>query len=284
MSQAATATEPVDDAGGQVLSAEQRARAIGWRDRHEFPNGAPDNWVDAEAFLKRGETEIPLMRKQLQKLERENSRFRRQQEETAGLVVSMTETLRKADERAMAKARKELEAERTKAIERGDVLAVHAADKELEGLRETPKPTTAATSAAAAPTIAPEVLAFANKHKEWWAVDQEMTQRADAIHRGVLAEQPDLTLGQNLEEVERRLAKVYPDRFENVRRRAPPAVSASSDGNPPPQPGTRGRRFDDMPRDVQKQFERYAKMLQGKGKPLTKEEWAENYWSQFQEA
>ena len=38
-----------------------------------------------------------------------------------------------------------------------------------------------------------------------------------------------------------------------------------------------------MPNDVKTQFSRYVKMLEGKGKPLTKDEWAENYWSQFPE-
>jgi hypothetical protein len=38
-----------------------------------------------------------------------------------------------------------------------------------------------------------------------------------------------------------------------------------------------------MPEASKQAFTRYAKQLEGKGAPLTKEEWAQSYWEQFEE-
>ncbi len=48
--------------------------------------------------------------------------------------------------------------------------------------------------------------------------------------------------------------------------------------------GNRNRRtFDTMPKESKDQYARYAKLLTGKGEPLTKDEWATSYWGQFPE-
>ena len=38
-----------------------------------------------------------------------------------------------------------------------------------------------------------------------------------------------------------------------------------------------------MPKESKDAYARYAKMLEGKGAPLTKDEWATNYWGQFRD-
>jgi hypothetical protein len=59
-------------------------------------------------------------------------------------------------------------------------------------------------------------------------------------------------------------------------RRQTAAVARSSDSPPARRPGPRS--FEAMPRDVQAQYERQRRMLEGKGEPLTKEEFASYYW------
>jgi hypothetical protein len=60
-----------------------------------------------------------------------------------------------------------------------------------------------------------------------------------------------------------------------VRRQAAP-VSRSSEGAPARRPGPRS--FEAMPADVRGQYDRQRKMLEGKGEPLTREEFASYYW------
>ena len=68
---------------------------------------------------------------------------------------------------------------------------------------------------------------------------------------------------------------------DNPRRSEPAAVAASSPSRGAQR--TNPRSFDAIPKESKDAFARYAKMMNGKGAPLTKEEWASDYWSQFQE-
>ena len=60
-----------------------------------------------------------------------------------------------------------------------------------------------------------------------------------------------------------------------ARRQAAP-VSRSSDSPPPRRPGQYS--FEAMPADVRGQYDRQRRMLEGKGEPLTREEFAQYYW------
>ena len=81
----------------ELSEAENRAWNMGWRPEEEF-RGPPEKFVSAEAFIKRTETEAPLMRKQFrtydEKLGQQTSEIR-----------SMKETLKDSQQavRAMPK-------------------------------------------------------------------------------------------------------------------------------------------------------------------------------------
>jgi hypothetical protein len=286
MSQAVT-VDPADAGAPPAADAaiEIRARAAGWKDRHEFPNGPPSNWMDAAAFLERSNVDPGLLRVQLERLQKQNTRLVREFEETKGLVVTQTAMLKSAEERALARARVELQAQKTKAIEAGDVVGVMAADRELETLKPTAPaapPPPAAPAAAPGAAVSPQAAAFVARNAAWFNVDPEMTRRADQIHIANLNLHPTWTLQQNFEETERQLAEEYPEHFPNARRRRPAPVGGSADGPAPP-PSNAKRTFEAMPADVKQQFHRQEKLLAGKGQPLTKEEFAGYYWSQFEE-
>ena len=70
--------------------------------------------------------------------------------------------------------------------------------------------------------------------------------------------------------------------IEDEPERAPPprrqlaAVSRSSNSPPPRRPGPRS--FEAMPPEVRAQYERQRRMLEGRGDPFTREEFAKYYW------
>ena len=253
-------------------TVEAAARAKGWRDAHEFANGAPTNFVDAATFLRNAETDAPLLRKENLKLEPRLNKLLRDQEETKGLVVTMTESLRRAEEKAYTRARRELEAERDKAITNGDVAAVKQVDQEIAGLA-APPPAPKAAAMPVAPQPDPAVAAWVSENE--WFKDPVLANEASMQERVLMASHPDMGLEERLQEVTKRVRALYPAKFENSRRRAPGAVSGSS-SEPAPQ-RSNGHTFADLPNDAKQQFHRYKKMLEGKGKPLTEQEWADNY-------
>ena len=66
---------------------EQRAVETGWRPLTEW-TGAPDRWVDAETWVRRGEEMLPILKANNRKLEQELARTR---SEISQLVQSVQE-------------------------------------------------------------------------------------------------------------------------------------------------------------------------------------------------
>lgn len=276
-------TAALADAGADAASIEAAARARGWKSADEFANGPPANFVDAATFLRNSDNDVPLLRTEVQKLRRQNDRLRRDAEETKGLVVTISDNLRRADERAYAKARRDLEAEKTKAVQAGDVDAVARVDKDIAELKPPAPPAAPPPPAAVAPPAAPPptdpVIVDWIKENPWFNTDAVCAREADAQHKVLLQTNPEMTLEENLAEVARRVRSIHPQRFPAQRRPAGLVNGSSPDTAPAPQ-GQRGRSFADLPRDAQQQYHRYKKMLEGKGKPLTEQEWCDSYdWS-----
>ena len=312
---------PPPGAGNGENDAEARARVLGWRPKEEF-RGPAERWVSAQDFLQRGYEDPSVTRTNLHKvmddvgrLTVQNQSLAQKLEEAVTTVHTMTGLVRSADKRAYEKARRELEAERDKAVEAGDTATFQAVDAQLEELKKTapPPPPAAPDPTKPLPTVttqpvAPEVSAFYARNP-WYQRGGDLAREADAIHAGLLSTRKDLTLEQNLAETERRLQRFWPQEYaaamgttvtpqnngaggangagggggaRNPRQDEAGDVSPSSGGGGGRRP-TNTRNFDNMPRESKEAYTKYAKMLTGKGEPLTKDEWATDYWSQFEE-
>ena len=116
----------------------------------------------------------------------------------------------------------------------------------------------------------------------------------DAIAAGIgmvhqeLSIIPDLSVAENLERVTAGMAQMYPGRVQaprasgdgdGARRPSPVSRSSVTEGRAPRDAKT----FESLPKESRDAFKRYEKMIAGKGKPLTKEEWTREYYAQFQE-
>src|SRR6185437_13103474 len=108
MSNAAEAEIPQAPAEGET---EARARRQGWRPLEEY-NGNPDRWIDAESFLKRAETDLPVTRARLETMESryaqteaELGKTRQSLEEVRGVLNDFRTMAQRGEERAYKKAR-----------------------------------------------------------------------------------------------------------------------------------------------------------------------------------
>ena len=240
-------------------------------------------------------------------------------DEALETVQTMTTMLRTSEQRSYDRARRELKAEMEKAVETGDTATWRRLDlqrEELESAKPAPAPTRpAATTTTPTPTpqrngnLEPAVQRFFSENP-WYDPerkrqdrDEEMMAFADTIHRGLRETRPDISMEQNLKFVEAEVKNRFPDRFGRQRtaaadpdpdprpavnnggsdrRNDPPAVTPSS-GSPAPRRGTNRFTFDTMPQASKDGYAKYAKLLEGKGKPLTKEEWATDYWDQYRD-
>ena len=298
------ASPPDDDA-----DIETRARAMGWKPKEEFHGRG--EWRPAAEFLERAEADGRIYRerygaleRRFVNLERTNADLSRKHDEALTVISDLSDRFRTTDERAYKRARRELEAERDEAIRTGDVQSVRAKDAELAELDASkpapPKPpgsTPKETTPAAPP---PEAVAWAARNP-WYNMNPQLHQMVLGVHQRLLQDQPELSISENLDRVTRTMHAMYPDLVpapgaarraaapdpepepepepENPRRSAAPEVlpSSASRGGARQNP----RSYDAMPADSKAAYVRYSKQLEGKGKPLTKDEWAASYWAQF---
>lgn len=301
---------PEAGAAPDAARTEASASAQGWRPKEQW-QGDPDKWVDAAEFLRRG-FESPAiladrtrrMEGQLNGVRSELADTRTKLGEALETINLTTEMMRTADKRAYDRALREIQEKRQAAVASGDEGAFQRADAEMEELRKTePKAATARqpngaaqpTPGAAAPVAEPLEVASWKRDNQWYNQDAEMQSFADGVHISLLRSSPGMTMGENLASVRRQVERAYPDRFD---RAGPSAREPDGDGGsrrgdapavvPSGEPSGSGsrtprRNFDSMPKESKDAYGRYAKQLEGKGKPLTKDEWSESYWSQFQE-
>ena len=278
-------------------SVEEQARISGWRPREEY-NGPPEKWVDAETFVKRAVETPAILADNLRTLSDRYGKLERRFEDQAGKLDGATQTmaemaqmLRTSEDRAYKRARAEVLAQRDAAVESGDTAGFKKADTQLADLdASAPKPpaTNAApqqTTQQQPPQPPPEVATWYAANP-WYTADPELRQEADIIHMGLLQTRRDMTLEQNLREVTDRVKRMRPDKFappppptngeDNPRRTEAAAVASSTPGGG--RSRTNSRNFDSLPNDAKAQFERWKTQLEGKGKPLTKEEFAANYY------
>ena len=86
------------------------------RRRKQF-RGDPTRWVSAEEFIRRGEEELPIARERMRKADRMLEDTQKELRDSRAVMEEMRERLKKADERAYAKARADLEEARTAAVQ-----------------------------------------------------------------------------------------------------------------------------------------------------------------------
>ena len=274
----APAPQTADDQG----AAETEARRMGWLPREEF-RGDPAAWRPAAEFLERGRTILPVLQQQYGALNRRYSELENQLRESRRVIEDMAERTRRTDERAYQRMLRDIEQRRTAAVEAGDTAAFQAADAEMTDLRATEPPAGAAGAqngsgrAAEAPqatTPPPEAIQFINDNP-WLQTSPEARADAVAIHGAIQQTHAHLALADQLQMVREKVARLHPQLFSNPRRTAPSPVAPST---PAAVRAQNPHSFDAMPQESKVAFARYVKQLEGRGKPLTKDEWAQYYW------
>jgi hypothetical protein len=256
--------EPIDDASGSEDSVVDRAKRQGWIDEDEY-RGDPDKWVDAETFLKRSETELPILRERLRRLDGKLLEQSKQMKETTETIKRFAEHHKKVSQRAYDKAKADLLAKQREAVEDGDPDAYDKTQKEIDGLKEdhpefdldAPVSDGSAQDAGAKPPH-PEFAAW-NTANKWYGTDMELTGFADTVGEFVVKFKPHLEGKAFFDEVANEVKQRFPDRFVNQRRQSPSKVSGGwgdSDISKGPKPS---HKYSDLPADVRKECDLYVR-------------------------
>lgn len=262
--------------------ARMEAAQIGWVDLPDF-KGNPDKWVDAETFLERGRTVMPILRKNNEKLQSELNALR---EKTVGLETALTssqesmEALKKFYsedvQRRVAEMKGELVGKIKQAREDGDVTAELEAGEELQELRDTEREMKARSEEAPAaktakepPALQPWFKAWQEKNP-WYGTDEVRSSLAMGISRQLRKEGSELMNEAFLNEVASRVEKY----LGGQQSRSADKVEGARNGSG----GGAGRSYSDLPADAKAACERQAANLVGENKAFkTVAEWRKHY-------
>ena len=172
------------DGEQSAAPVEQEARTLGWVPAEDF-KGDPNRWVDAETFVERGHTVMPILRKNNERLEslvkQQSDELNKMKSLFSASQESITELQKvhaDATKAAVAKARAEVMTELKEAKRDGDVDREIALTEELQELKtrqvEIDKPAPAPTQPQQQ-EVHPEFQAWMNENP-WFGSDTRKTQ------------------------------------------------------------------------------------------------------------
>jgi hypothetical protein len=254
-------TPPEPELSAEDKQYEERARRQGWRPKEEY-SGNADRWVDAKTFVLRGEAELPLIRERFRKMDQqfaetktELNDTKKKLSEASEVLVELRDMSLKAEERAYNRAMQDIRRKQQAAVREANEEAFNAAAAEAEQLGPPPapppkRPDPAARTETPPPppnTVQPDpaVIQWVGENP-WFNNDQVLHYYAIDEENKVKAEFPGMSVAEQLAEVKQRTMDRFPEKFNNTRRRAPPAVASSQ----APPAKAKGKTVKDLPPDA----------------------------------
>lgn len=253
---------------GEVNQAEVEAKQFGWVPQEDF-KGNPDDWRDADTFLKRGKEINGFLRKDLEKIQRT---LQGKDAEIAEIRATMEEFRKyhnETEKRAYARAIDDLKREKAQAIEQGDGSKVVELDEQIVSLKEAqakPKPLPQK------PVADPK---FAQEFEDWskentWFQDEKLAKVAVALGETIKRENPNMLGKEFLKVVTEQMKEIRPDIFENPNRQNSAVGGSSQGGN-----GSFGKKkksYENLPVEAKKACDKFVKQ-----KLMTVEQYVSEY-------
>lgn len=222
------------------------AKRQGWVPQEEY-SGPQDKWVDAETFVKKGKEINALLRKDNEFLKREVAEMKSTMMEFKKFHA---DTEKRAYERAMA----DLREQKKEAISTGDGDKVLQIDDAIDQLKEERQKAAIEAKVSAPPPD--NVFVEWNEDNAWFGKDTELTEEANLIGETIKKRQPGLAGREFLDEVTKRVKRMYPEKFTNANRSRPSPVEANS----PNKAGkSNGRSYNDLPPEAKQACQKFEK-------------------------
>lgn len=201
---------------------EAEAADMGWTPKEQW-KGNPDNWKDAETYVKHGEDIVRITKSQLKAQEKDFAERLAKIEKVNSRTIDQLE-------KQHAKDLADLTAQRREAIKTGDVAAVESLDDQIYDLKnDAPKADKPLTGAALEKHNQKVQTDWVGK-QSWWDVDEDMTAYAIGISQNITGKNPSITMEDNLAKVEAALAVKYPEKFGGKTKTAANAHAAVDSG------------------------------------------------------
>lgn len=250
----------------EVNQAEVEAKQFGWMPLEDY-KGNPDEWKDAETFLRRGKEINGFLRKDLEKIQADNRKKEAELAEIRATVEEFRKYHNDTEARAYKRAVEELKKEKVVAIEQGDGGRVVEIDDEIDRIKEAQQ-TKPEVKKETAPGYDADYVTWA-KANLWFSTDAELQSLALLIGQEINATDSSIKGRAFYDEVTKRVKEAAPDKFENPARNSA-SVASSSDGRNPSTKKKKG--YNDLPAEAKSACDKFVKQ-----KLMTQEQYVSEY-------
>lgn len=271
-------------------TVEEKARVMGWRPKEEYKGEAP--WIDAQTFVERGETLLPIVNASNKRLretvDAQNARLielERQNRANAAALEAIQESNREQTVQNTQRTIEEIETGIAAAREAGNVqeeLALlrehHTTVDKLNKAKQKPAPQQTQQTTQDA-TQTPEFQSFLRENP-WWQTDAVMRAASIEINNELIRTGKVTSATTQAERLEM-VAEATRQRFhikDNGRRGGASRVE-SGGGNNSGSSGSTGKSYADLPAEAKAACDKAGKRMQiGEGKRYkTVEDWQKEY-------
>ena len=242
---------------------EERARQMGWTEREDF-RGNPDNWVDAETFVSRADTSLPIAKGTIKRLEGELAGVKQ-------TLAEFSEFYKGAEKRAYDRALKDLQAREIEAVEEGDTDKFKKVRDEYNNLIKDHPMAGGQGKPASGPVDNQTIIQEWIAQNEWYSENEEMFEYANKMDKFLGMKNQGKDPREHMASVLEAVKKKFPDYFGNgsAKRSAPSMVDSGGDAAPP-NSGKRG--YSNLPQWAKEQCDRFVK-----DKVLTREQYCKDF-------
>lgn len=232
----------------------------GWVPENEW-RGDPEQWVSAEEFVKRGETILPIVKKQRDTAQEELMQLRGELNE----VKKTSAEFKEFQDTILANTKKKLQQEivllkedKKVAAKDGDVEAVVRIDEQIEDRKEAVKVPEAPPVQAGQEMSPADERLFANwiEGNQWYKDNPRLHRYANSYAESITGK---LRGQEFLDELTKEVNEAFPQEFNNPKR----SRRDVDGGDPSPAKSGNGRTFDDLPPDAQTAATKFAKNIKG---------------------
>lgn len=252
----------------EVSAAELEASQFGWVPESEY-KGNPEDWKDAETFLKRGKEINGFLRKDLEKIKHKNQSLESELSEIRATMEEFRQYHNETEARAYKRALDDLKKQKVEAIEQGDGARVIEIDDTIESIKEAQnKPAPKVEKPQTNASYDEEYFAWA-KTNTWYVTNPEAQAIATLYGQEINAKYPEKKGREFLDEVTRLVKESHPEYFTNPARSVS-TVGSSSDGRSPTASKKKG--YNDLPAEAKAACDKFVKQ-----KLMTQEQYVAEY-------
>jgi len=261
-----------------VAKNEKDARTFGWVPREDF-RGTDDEWVDAEAFVKRGKEINPILRKNNETLLKKLDQANLEIAEVKKAAKEFEKFQREAADRKVREIAVQLDSlkqSRKDAITGGDGDTVVAIEEQIDILKaeketaqaQAKQPAKEVEAKPESQALDPLVVSWMDEN-QWFGSDRRMTVMADEIGKELNQKHPELRGQAFFDALNEELKEVFPEKLGKKERVNP--VEGSTRGTSRPAAGG-AQSYKNLPADAKQACDRFVK--QGL---LTQEQFVKDY-------